>query len=96
MSTYIQNFVHDAFEQIEIARHPYTQQTMGSVKFHESLVNCTDCIESILYYKKNKITLNLLFHFIQQFGQFQKKLKKKTIFHKAGYLCKWIMISEKL
>ena len=74
MSTYIRNFVHDVFEQIEIAQHPYIQQTMGPVKFREILV---DCIEKILQYKKNKTTLNLQFHFIQQFGQFQKKLKEK-------------------
>ena len=77
MNTYIRNFVHDVFEQIQIAPHPYIQQTIDSVKFHEILVDCTDCIESILQYKKNKTTLNLLFQFIQQFGQFQKKLKEK-------------------
>ena len=81
MITYIRNFVHDVFEQIEIAQHPYIQQTMDPVKFREILVDCTDCIEKILQYKKNKTTLNLLFHFIQQFGQFQKKLKE-NFFHK--------------
>ena len=77
MNTYIQINVYDVFEQIKVAQHPYIQQTMHPVKFCEIFVDCTDCIEKIKDHKKNKTTFNLLFHLIQQFGQFLKKLKEE-------------------
>ena len=35
MRTYIRNFIHNIFEQIEIAQHPYIQQTINLDKFRE-------------------------------------------------------------
>ena len=77
MNTYIRAFVQDICENNEVTQHPYTQMLMNPIRFREVLMDTTNCIEEMLQCDKSSETLNPIFHFIQQFGQLQKRLKDK-------------------
>ena len=77
MNTYIRAFVQDIFETDEVTQHPYIQMLMNPIRFREVLTDTTNCIEKMLNYNKSSVILNSIFHFIQQFGQLQKRLKDK-------------------
>ena len=77
MNTYIRAFVQDICENNEVTQHPYTQMLMNPIRFREVLMDTTNYIEKMLDYKKSSVILNSIFHFVQQFGQLQKKLKEK-------------------
>ena len=85
MNTYIRAFVQDICENNEVTQHPYTQKLMNPIRFREVLTDTTNYIEKMLNCKKSSVTLNSIFHFIQQFGQLQKGLKDK-------YSVSWIPI----
>ena len=77
MNTYIRAFVQDICENNEVTQHPYIQMLMNPNRFREVLMDTTNCIEKMLNYNKSSVILNSIFHFIQQFGQLQKRLKDK-------------------
>ena len=78
MNTYIRNFVHDVFEQIEIARHPYILQPMDSIKFHEILVDSHRLYRKDITIQEKQDNIKLVVPFYRSnLDSTRKKLKEK-------------------
>ena len=77
MNTCIRAFTYGVLEHVEHIHHPYLQQQMNLIKMQELLSDCIDCIEKLSKYSSTKTVAMPMFHFIQQFGRFQKDLKEK-------------------
>lgn len=86
MNTCIRTFTYGILEHVENIHHPNLQQQVNPIKMQELLLDCIDCIEKLSKYSNTSIFAMPMFHFIQQFGKFQKDLKEK-------FSITWIPIS---